>query len=86
MAASPTELRTCPTRIDGASVLFAHKVTSSACQQRQREGYHKCFTCAYNRAYVAEHGPPAAVAAVPAAPAAEPVASRPSLERAVRTG
>lgn len=53
------DLRLCPTRIDGATLLFAHKVSSARCQERQRGRYHKCFTCAYNNAYVAVHGLPA---------------------------
>jgi hypothetical protein len=38
----------CPTRVDGAPVLFAHSVTLPMCRQRQREHYHKCFTCVHN--------------------------------------
>jgi len=61
-------LRACPTRIDGFGVLFAHKVSKSQCQDRQHGRYHKCFTCAYNNAYVATNGLPDehAVAAAPA--------------------
>lgn len=55
--ADPT-LRVCPTRIDGAPVLVAHKVDTSRCQERQRERYHKCFTCAWNNNHVAKHGEP----------------------------
>ncbi len=51
-------LRVCPTRIDASLVLFSHKVASSRCQERQRKGYHKCFTCAYNNNYVDKHGLP----------------------------
>jgi hypothetical protein len=64
-----TGLQHCPTRIDGAPVLFAHKVTQGQCQDRQRGQYHKCFTCAYNNAYVAKHGKPV-VAMRPAEPEA----------------
>lgn len=53
-------LQLCPTRIDGAPVLFAHKVTEGQCQDRQRGLYHKCFTCVYNNAYVSRHGMPEA--------------------------
>ena len=56
-------LQLCPTRIDGAPVLFAHKVTQGQCQDRQRGQYHKCFTCAYNNAYVAKNGHPMPVRA-----------------------
>lgn len=49
-------LQLCPTRVDGAPVLFAHKVTEGECQDRQRGHYHKCFTCAYNNAYVRKNG------------------------------
>ncbi len=55
---TPNALQICPTRIDGSLVLFAHKVTGGQCQDRQRGAYHKCFTCAYNNAYVAVHGRP----------------------------
>ena len=41
-------LNQCPTRIDGHSVLFAHMVTEPMCQKRQRDQYHKCFTCVHN--------------------------------------
>lgn len=60
-----TGLQLCPTRIDGASVLFAHKVTQGQCQDRQRGQYHKCFTCAYNNAYVTGRGGPIPVLVVP---------------------
>lgn len=63
--ATNTALQMCPTRIDGAPVLFAHKVTQAQCQDRQRGSYHKCFTCAFNNAYVAKHGKPAPVAELP---------------------
>lgn len=59
-------LQLCPTRVDGAPVLFAHKVTAGQCQDRQRGHYHKCFTCAFNNAYVAKNGRP--VEPVAAAP------------------
>jgi hypothetical protein len=57
---SRTSLQMCPTRVDGAPVLFAHKVTQAQCQDRQRGHYHKCFTCAFNNAFVARNGKPAA--------------------------
>ena len=50
--------RICPTRIDHAPVLFAHKVVAGMCQDRQRGHYHKCFTCAWNNAWVRAHGEP----------------------------
>jgi len=48
--AIPQGMHLCPTRVDGAAVLFAHTVTKPMCQQRQREHYHKCFTCVHNNA------------------------------------
>ena len=53
------ELHLCPTRIDGAPALFAHRVSNGQCQDRQRGQYHKCFTCAWNNVFVALHGRPA---------------------------
>ncbi|MEM7519014.1 MAG: hypothetical protein AAF368_19085 [Planctomycetota bacterium] len=50
--------RTCPTRIDGVRALLAHQVTKSTCAEKQRQRYHKCFTCRFNHAYVAQHGLP----------------------------
>jgi hypothetical protein len=50
------DLRVCPTRIDGAPVLFAHRVDAVRCQERQRQRYHKCFTCSLNNSYVATYG------------------------------
>jgi hypothetical protein len=46
----PVGMHLCPTRVDAAPVLFAHTVTVPMCQQRQREHYHKCFTCMHNNA------------------------------------
>jgi hypothetical protein len=57
-------MQVCPTRVDGAPVLFAHKVTQGQCQDRQRGHYHKCFTCAFNNAYVSKNGRPQARAAL----------------------
>jgi hypothetical protein len=68
MSEPTTGLQLCPTRVDGAPVLFAHKVTQGQCQDRQRGQYHKCFTCAYNNAYVAKNGRP--VVTTPAEPEA----------------
>jgi hypothetical protein len=72
MASPDFGLQMCPTRIDGHSVLFAHKVTPGQCQDRQRGHYHKCWTCAHNNALVKVSGPvlpkPAALAPVAAAP------------------
>ena len=70
-------LRVCPSRIDGAPVLFAHKVDVARCQDRQRQRYHKCFTCAFNNSYVAQNGLP------DIAPADEPSASH---KQAVKVG
>lgn len=50
-------LRLCPTRVDGASVLFAHKVSLGQCQDRQRGKYHKCFTCVHNNALAGNSAP-----------------------------
>jgi len=72
MANTSDDLRLCPTRIDGTAVLFAHKVNSGQCQDRQRGRYHKCFTCVHNNAYVAVHGQPVRER-VPV-PAGEPLA------------
>ena len=63
---SRTNLQVCPTRVDGAAALFAHKVTAAQCQDRQRGHYHKCFTCAFNNAFVAKNGRPATAAAAEA--------------------
>ncbi len=48
--------KVCPTRADSTSPLFSHRVTTENCQKRQREQYHKCFTCVHANAYVAKHG------------------------------
>ncbi len=45
------EVHQCPTRKDDRPVLLAHQITPSMCQKRQRERYHKCYTCKhYNNA------------------------------------
>ena len=58
MDAQDPSFQVCPTRIDHTRVLFAHKVAKKKCQERQRELYHKCFTCAWNNNYVSLHGVP----------------------------
>lgn len=67
MAEPSPSLQLCPTRIDGAPVLFAHKVNQGQCQDRQRGQYHKCFTCVYNNAYVQKNGQPVRTAPAPVA-------------------
>ena len=37
--------RQCPTRVDGADPLIAHSISIPSCAKRQREHYHKCYTC-----------------------------------------
>jgi len=70
MASSDFGLQLCPTRSDGHSVLFAHKVTHGQCQDRQRGHYHKCWSCVHNNALAARNGhshpKPAALPAAPA--------------------
>ena len=70
-------LHSCPTRIDGTAVRFSHAVTSTMCQGRQREHYHKCFTCVHKNGYTAPAISASASLAklpeAPAAPAAEPL-------------
>jgi hypothetical protein len=56
MANPENGLRACPTRIDGAAVLFAHKVTQGQCQDRQRGHYHKCYACVHNNALRSANG------------------------------
>ncbi|MFT7487608.1 MAG: hypothetical protein ACI9F9_003469 [Candidatus Paceibacteria bacterium] len=60
MTAKDHTLQVCPTRVDGSRVLFAHRVDTRKCQERQRQRYHKCFTCAWNNSYVSLHGAPVA--------------------------
>lgn len=43
-------------------MLFTHKVDRVKCQERQRQHYHKCMTCAWNNNYVALNGKPKAPA------------------------
>jgi hypothetical protein len=56
MASPDFGLQMCPTRIDGHTVLFAHKVTQGQCQDRQRGQYHKCWTCVHNNALAGKNG------------------------------
>lgn len=60
MSQVPEGMRECPTRSDGKDALFAHTITASTCEDRQRGHYHKCFACVHNRA--AEAPAPAAAA------------------------
>jgi hypothetical protein len=56
MASPDFGLQMCPTRLDGHTVLFAHKVTQAQCQDRQRGHYHKCWTCMHNNAIAPGNG------------------------------
>ena len=44
---SADDRRLCPTRVGGAHSLIAHWITPTTCFERQRRGYHKCFSCQY---------------------------------------
>ena len=61
----PEDLRDCPTRADGSPTLLAHRVSKPKCQSRQRGMFHKCFSCAWLNARVAEHGPPETAGQIP---------------------
>lgn len=39
--------RQCPTRVNGGDPLIAHSISLPTCRKRQREHYHKCFSCAH---------------------------------------
>ena len=45
--------RQCPTRVDGADPLIAHSISIPVCAKRQREHYHKCYTCVHAQAEAA---------------------------------
>lgn len=47
MTEPASQRRLCPNRSSGAHSLIAHWITPDTCLTRQRQGYHKCFTCAY---------------------------------------
>jgi hypothetical protein len=75
MASPDFGLQMCPTRLDGHTVLFAHKVTAAQCQDRQRGHYHKCWTCQHNNAIATKNGhagPKPAVVAGAGAETAKP--------------
>lgn len=65
MSELPQGLQLCPTRIDAAPVLFAHVVSPQMCQQRQRDHYHKCFTCVHNNAQAQRAQPALAARPLP---------------------
>ena len=37
--------RVCPSPVDRRLTLFSHRVSTAQSQERQRRGYHKCYTC-----------------------------------------
>jgi hypothetical protein len=41
-------LRTCPTRVAPGPPVISHLITVGTCQRRQREFFHKCWTCAHS--------------------------------------
>ncbi|MBL8695070.1 MAG: hypothetical protein JNJ88_13330 [Planctomycetes bacterium] len=61
------DVRNCPTRGMVGAALIAHRITASECQKRQRELYHKCWTCVFANRFA---GTPMRVAAEQAATAA----------------
>lgn len=58
MTSAENGMRLCPTRVDKEQALFAHSITRSMCQKRQREHYHKCPGCEHYNARL--HAPEAA--------------------------
>ena len=52
----PRGMHSCPTRADGEHVLFAHAVTGTLCQERQRGHYHKCWSCAHRNGIWSHNG------------------------------
>lgn len=46
-AVAAPDARQCPTRSEGQPPLFQHRVTKNECQNKQRNLYHKCFTCVH---------------------------------------
>jgi len=40
--------RTCPTRVDPGPPLISHQIKVAVCLKRQREYFHKCWTCAFS--------------------------------------
>ena len=40
--------RTCPTRVVPGPPLISHQISPNVCQKRQREYFHKCWTCAFS--------------------------------------
>ena len=47
MPNTPLGMRVCPTRVDGEEALFAHVISVSTCQERQRGQFHKCPSCSH---------------------------------------
>jgi hypothetical protein len=47
MQITPPGMRVCPTRVDGEEALFAHVISTSTCQERQRGHFHKCPACSH---------------------------------------
>jgi hypothetical protein len=75
LAEAPADRRLCPTRTSGAHSLIAHWITPATCLERQRRGYHKCFTCQYqglSASAVLQTPPRAAAEPAPPEPMAEP--------------
>ncbi len=70
MANSTPEQRRCPTREDTTEVLIAHTINVPTCQKRQRNLYHKCFTCVHRNdgSVSAELRRPAPIVKLPAPP------------------
>ena len=40
--------RTCPTRVVPGPPLISHQIKVAVCLKRQREYFHKCWTCAFS--------------------------------------
>lgn len=67
MPNTPKGMRICPTRSDGEAALFAHVISVSSCQDRQRGHFHKCPTCSFRNG--AEQGAPTDLIPRPELPA-----------------
>ena len=45
--------RTCPTPRGELEPRFAHRISTSRCQDQQRTCFHKCYSCEWNNSYQA---------------------------------
>ncbi len=70
--------RSCPTPRDPVPVLISHRIELAACERRQEEMFHRCWSCAFSAHAASAFTPPGQAATARTNGVVLPGAARPS--------